>query len=90
MGGERRTGGLSSWRRNGRGGGRGSYSPASPPEHLKPLVEFALLCGQRKAKKVSLRWADVDLESRCAKLSVKGGGVYTIPLSWRMVEIIEA
>lgn len=60
------------------------------PEHLKPLVEFALLCGQRKAEMVSLRWADVDLKNRRAKLSVKGGGVHTIPLSWRMVEIIEA
>lgn len=60
------------------------------PEHLKPLVEFALLSGQRKAEMVSLRWADVDLRNRRAKLSVKGGGIHTIPLSQRMVEIIEA
>lgn len=63
---------------------------AALPDNLKPLVEFALLCGQRKAEIVTLRWADVDLAAAKATVKVKGGDPHTFPLSPRMVAIIKA
>jgi integrase len=60
------------------------------PDNLKPLVEFALLCGQRKTEIVTLRWADVDLAAARATVSVKGGGRHTFPLSPRMAAIVRA
>lgn len=61
---------------------------AALPESLRPMVEFALLSGQRRTEIVMLRWADVDLGAARATLSTKGGGRHTIPLSPRMVAII--
>ena len=58
------------------------------PDNLKPLVEFALLSGKRKAEIVALRWSDVDLGGARATFSTKGGDRHTIPLSPRMVAII--
>src|SRR5690606_32315946 len=43
------------------------------PDSLKPLVEFALLSGQRKAEIVTLRWSDVDFAAGRATVSAKGG-----------------
>lgn len=63
---------------------------AALPENLKPLVEFALLSGQRKSEIVTLRWADVDLAGQRATVSAKGGGRHSFPLSPRMVAIIKA
>lgn len=59
-------------------------------DNLKPLVEFALLSGQRRSEIISLRWADVDLRQRRVQLLVKGGEPHVIPLSSRMAEIIAA
>lgn len=58
------------------------------PDNLKPLVEFAMLSGQRKAEIIALRWSDVDLGAARATLWVKGNKPHTIPLSPRMVAII--
>lgn len=63
---------------------------AALPDNLKPIVEFAILSGQRKSEIITLRWADVDFHGRRAKLKVKGGDVHTIPLSQRMLDIIKA
>ncbi len=63
---------------------------AALPDNLKPLVEFAILSGQRKSEIVSLRWSDVDLHGQRASVSVKGGGKHKFPLSPRMVAIIKA
>ena len=63
---------------------------AALPENLKPLVEFALLSGQRKAEIVTLRWSDVDLTGARATVSAKGGNRHSFPLSPRMVQIIRA
>lgn len=60
------------------------------PDNLKPLVEFALLSGQRKAEIVTLRWSDVDLAGGRATVSAKGGHRHTFPLSPRMAAIIRA
>ena len=65
----------------------------SPPKRCgsaKPLVEFALLSGQRKAEIVTLRWSDVDLTGARATVSAKGGNRHSFPLSPRMVQIIRA
>lgn len=61
---------------------------AALPENLKPVVEFALLSGQRRSEIIALRWADVDLAAARATLWVKGGKPHTIPLTPRMVALI--
>ncbi len=63
---------------------------AALPDNLKPMVEFALLSGQRRTEIISLRWADVDLNIGRAKLWAKGQKPHTIPLSPRMIAIIKA
>lgn len=63
---------------------------AALPENLRPLVEFALLSGQRKSEIVTLRWSDCDLAGGRATVSIKGGGRHTFPLSPRMIAIIKA
>ncbi len=63
---------------------------AALPDNLKPLVEFALLSGQRKSEIVALRWSDVDIYGQRATVSIKGGDRHTFPLSPRMVAIIKA
>lgn len=63
---------------------------AKLPDNLKPLVEFAILSGQRKGEIVTLRWSDVDLAGGRATVSVKGGGRHTFPLSPRMAAIVRA
>lgn len=60
------------------------------PANLKPLVEFALLSGQRRSEIIALRWADVDLHGQRATVSAKGGVRHTFPLSPRMMAIIKA
>lgn len=62
---------------------------AALPANLKPIVEFAIISGQRRSEIVALRWADVDLNGQRAKVSAKGGGVHTFPLSPRMMAIIK-
>ena len=61
---------------------------AALPDNLKPLVEFALLSGQRRTEIVTLRWSDVDLAAGRATFAVKGGHQHTIPLSPRMIALI--
>lgn len=58
------------------------------PESLQPLVEFALLSGQRKAEIVTMRWADVDLSAGRATVWAKGQKPHSFPLTPRMVALI--
>ena len=58
------------------------------PANLKPVVEFALMCGQRKAEIITLLWSDCDLGEGRATFRVKGGGKHTIPLTPRMVALL--
>jgi integrase len=60
------------------------------PANLVPIVEFALLSGQRRTAIIELRWSDVDLQAARAKVRAKGGGWHNFPLSPRMVAIIAA
>lgn len=61
---------------------------AKLPDSLKPIVEFALLSGQRKAEIVTMRWADVDFINMRASVVVKGGEIHTFPLTPRMRTLI--
>jgi integrase len=58
------------------------------PESLRPVVEFALLTGQRRSEVINLRWSDVDLAGGRATLSTKGSRRHTIPLTPRLVALI--
>lgn len=58
------------------------------PANLVPIVEFALISGQRRAEIISLRWADVDLFNARATVATKGGQRHTFPLTPRLAAII--
>jgi integrase len=60
------------------------------PASLAPIVEFALISGQRRAEIISLRWADVDLFGGRATVATKGGQRHTFPLTPRLAAIIRA
>lgn len=61
---------------------------ATLPEYLKPVVEFAILSGQRRSAVVSLRWDKIDWNNGEAEIVNKGGGFHKFPLSPVMVQII--
>ena len=58
------------------------------PDSLKPIVEFALLSGQRRSEITTMRWADVDLHAGRATVWAKGQRPHTFPLTPRMVALI--
>lgn len=61
---------------------------------LLVLAEFALLCGQRKAALVGLRWSDINWDAAEATVMLKSRGErkrpHTFPLTKRMLDIIKA
>ena len=61
---------------------------AALPESIKPLVEFALLSGQRKTEVVRLRWSDVDLVAGRASVWAKGQRPHSLPLTPRLIALI--
>lgn len=58
------------------------------PDDLKPVVEFAILSGQRKSAVVGLRWDKINWNSGEATIVNKGGGNHTFPLSPAMIELV--
>lgn len=60
------------------------------PDHLKPIVEFALMSGQRRTEVIRLRWADVDFQGRRAFVDAKGpdGNRHSFPLTQAMVVLL--
>lgn len=58
------------------------------PDSLKPIVQFALLSGQRKSEIVTMRWADVDLGAGRATVWAKGQQPHTFPLTPAMIALI--
>lgn len=58
------------------------------PEDLRPIVEFAILSGQRKSAVVGLRWENVNWSAGEATIVNKGGGLHTFPLSPSLVQLI--
>jgi integrase len=59
---------------------------------LGAMVEFAELSGQRKTAIVGLLWSNVDLDNKTARFKIKAeaDGWHTIPLTPRMIEIIQS
>jgi integrase len=60
----------------------------SLPDNLKPIVEFAILTGQRKSAVVGLRWDKINWQEGEATIINKGGGAHTFPLSPAAVQLI--
>lgn len=58
------------------------------PDSLKPIVEFAILSGQRKSAIIGLRWDKLDWKAGEATIINKGGGEHRFPLSPSMVQLI--
>lgn len=61
------------------------------PEHLKPIVKFALLTGLRMSNITQLKWSQIDLPKKQAWINAensKTGNAIGVPLSDKAVEII--
>lgn len=58
------------------------------PDGLKPIVEFAILSGQRKSAVVGLRWDKIDWGNGLATIVNKGGDDHTFPLTPALVQLI--
>lgn len=58
------------------------------PESLMPIVEFAILTGQRKSAVIGLRWDKINWREGEATIINKGGGNHTFPLSPAAVQLI--
>jgi integrase len=58
---------------------------------LKPLIILAIETGMRRGELLSLRWEDVDLQSRTAHLALtKNGESRDVPLSARATQVFTA
>ncbi len=61
------------------------------PNHIRPMVIFALSTGLRRANVVGLRWEQVDMERQCVHISgdeMKAGADLSIPLSQEAMEVV--
>lgn len=58
------------------------------PDDIKPVVEFAILSGQRKAAIVALRWDKINWRDGEATITNKGGAPHSFPLTAAMVQLI--
>lgn len=64
-----------------------AYASRSP--HLGHAIEFAVETAMRRGELCGLRWADVDLKARTAKiLKTKNGKPRVVPLSGRAIELL--
>lgn len=61
---------------------------ANLPESLKPIVEFAILSGQRKSAVIGLRWDRIDWRAGEATIVNKGGADHCFPLTAALVQLI--
>lgn len=63
------------------------------PEHLKPIVQFAILTGLRMSNITQLKWSQIDLPKKMAWISSeqsKTGNGIGIPLNDKAIEVIVA
>lgn len=61
---------------------------AALPDSLKPIVEFAILSGQRKSAIIGLEWGKINWRAGEATIVNKGGSPHTFPLSPALVQLI--
>ncbi len=58
------------------------------PDSLKPIVEFAILSGQRKSAIVALRWDKIDWANGETTIVNKGGDNHTFPLTPALIQLL--
>nr|WP_269822288.1 site-specific integrase [Aggregatibacter actinomycetemcomitans] len=61
------------------------------PEHLKPIVQFAILTGLRMSNITQLKWSQIDLSKRQAWINSeqsKTGNSIGVPLNDKAIEVI--
>jgi integrase len=66
---------------------------AELPEHLKPIVMFALATGLRETNITGLQWSQVDMVRKCAWIhadQAKGKKAISVPLNDDAVTVIKA
>lgn len=66
---------------------------AAMPPHLAAIARFALATGLRDANVRGLRWADVDLAARVARVwpeDAKAGQAIPVPLNSAAIEVLRA
>lgn len=69
----------------------GTFGDGARNHWTRPLVEMALETAMRRGELLSLRWSDVDLQKRVARLHVtKNGEGRTVPLSSTAIAVLEA
>ncbi|WP_186105117.1 tyrosine-type recombinase/integrase [Burkholderia gladioli] len=67
-----------------------SGARAARNPHLAPVIEFALATAMRAGEIIGLRWADIDLNRRVARLSMtKNGAARDVPLSSRALAALD-
>lgn len=68
----------------------GTFRPGARNIWLKPIVEFAIETAMRRGELLALKWKDVDLKLRVAKLyDTKNGEDRDVPLSSKAVNILK-
>jgi integrase len=65
------------------------------PDHLKPIIKFALMTGARKSNILNLRWEDVDLFGRQITFKVKsskvaGGKNHVLPINDELLDLLKS
>ncbi|TXH38608.1 MAG: site-specific integrase [Burkholderiaceae bacterium] len=66
---------------------------ASQSEHLAHLIRLAVETGARRGELLALRWSEIDLKRRTARLpagTTKNGHARVLPLSPRALAVLEA
>jgi integrase len=61
------------------------------PEHLRDMAEFSLSTGLRQANVKFLRWDEVDLNNKVARISglkMKNGGDFALPLNQAAINVL--
>lgn len=58
------------------------------PDDLRPVVEFAILSGQRRSAVIGLRWDRINWDAGEATIVNKGGKDHTFPLSPALVDLL--
>ena len=57
--------------------------------YIWPLADVAIYLTARKKSLLDLRWEDIDFENRVAELRHSKGGTVTVPLSRRVVAVLQ-
>jgi integrase len=63
------------------------------PEHLKLLIEMAILTGQRKSNLLSMEWDEISLQYKLWIIppqKFKTNKIHSVPLSDRAIELIKS